>query len=74
MSASAGSDSRPAMDKRTANRQGYAAVAVLSAAAGGLCVALATHAAPKVASGIASGVMAKMMTCMQDADCHPGAT
>lgn len=62
------------MDKRTASRRGYAAVAVLSAVAGGLCVALATHAAPKVASGIASGVMAKMMTCMQDAGCHEGAT
>lgn len=62
------------MRERRAGWRGYAAVAVLAAAAGGICVALATRAAPKVASAIGAGVTAKMAACMHDAACDPGAT
>ena len=74
MSAQTADDRTPPVPGTTADWRGYAAVAVLSAVAGGICVALATRAVPKAAAGIASGMMAKMMACMREAGCDPGAT
>lgn len=44
----------------------YAAVAVLGALAGGLFVAIATKAIPRMMSGVREGMMERMMACMAE--------
>jgi hypothetical protein len=56
---------------RTANWRTYALVGVLAATAGGLGVALATHAAPRMAAGMASAMMAGMAARMRAGGCEP---
>jgi hypothetical protein len=47
----------------TPNRK-YAAVAGLGALAGGLFVAIATKAIPRLMSGVVEGMREQMMTCL----------
>ncbi len=55
-------------DSRT---RGYAIAALFGAIGGGLLVALATRAMPKMATGIMTGMMQSMMAQMKASGCNP---
>jgi CheY-specific phosphatase CheX len=57
-------------DKRS-HTKGYVLAAALGAIGGGLIVALATKAVPKIASQMMSGMMQNMMARMAKAGCNP---
>lgn len=51
--------------------KGYAIAALLGAAGGGLLVALATRAVPKMMARMMSGMMRSMMSQMGEGRCNP---
>ncbi len=51
--------------------RGYALAALVGAIGGGLIVALATRAIPKIATGIMTGMMQSMMAQMKEGGCNP---
>jgi ABC-type branched-subunit amino acid transport system permease subunit len=53
------------------NTRSYVLAAALGAIAGGLFVAFATKAIPKMMSQIMSGMMQNMMARMREAGCAP---
>ena len=57
-------------DKNSRNR-GYVIAALLGAIGGGIIVALATRAIPKMMSQMMSGRMQNMMAQMEEGDCDP---
>ena len=59
------------MKTSTATWRGYVIVGAVAAAVGGLSVALATRAVPRMAAGIASGFMRDMAERMREVGCDP---
>ena len=59
------------MDKTDSNTKKYILVAFLGAVSGGLVVAIATRAVPKMMSQIMSGMMQNMMSQMGEGGCDP---
>ena len=52
-------------------RKGYAVAFLLGAVGGGLCVALATRAVPRMMSRMMSGMMQNMTSGMRESGCDP---
>jgi CheY-specific phosphatase CheX len=59
------------MQDTSSNRTGYVLVALLGGIGGGLVVAFATRAIPKMMSQIMSGMMQSMMAQMREGGCDP---
>ena len=59
------------MDTERRITQGYFLAAAIGAVAGGLFVAVATKAIPKMMSKMMSGMMQGMMARMQEHGCNP---
>jgi len=59
------------MRNTSSHNKGYVLVAVLGAIGGGLIVALATRAIPKMMSQMMSGMMQNMMARMGEGGCNP---
>lgn len=59
------------MDNTSADRSKYLLAASLGAIGGGLFVALATRAIPRMMSQMMSGMMGNMMSQMGEAGCDP---
>jgi len=59
------------MDKTDSNTNKYILVAFLGAVSGGLVVAIATRAVPKMMSQMMSGMMQNMMSQMGEGGCDP---
>jgi hypothetical protein len=59
------------MEKPGARLDGYILAGFLGALGGGLIVAIATRAIPKLISGIMGGMMQKMMARMKESGCSP---
>ncbi len=59
------------MHEVDSQNRGYALAAVLGAIGGGLFVALATRAIPKMGTGIMTAMMQSMMAQMKASGCSP---
>jgi CheY-specific phosphatase CheX len=59
------------MHSTGSHNRGYALAAVLGVVGGGLIVALATKAIPKMMSQMMSGMMQNMMARMGEGGCNP---
>lgn len=59
------------MDKTDAHRRNYVLATLLGALGGGMVVALATRAIPKMMSQMKSGMMQNIMSQMEAAGCDP---
>jgi cytidine deaminase len=53
------------------SRKGYIIATILGAVGGGLIVALATRAIPKIMSQMMAGMMQNMMVQMKEEGCNP---
>ena len=60
------------MDNIDSDYKRYVLAVILGALGGGLLVALATRAIPKMMSQMMSGQMRKMMAQMKEGGCAPG--
>ena len=59
------------MDTNHPSWGGYALAAILGAVGGGLIVAVATQAIPKIMSQVMAGMMQTMMARMREGGCNP---
>jgi CheY-specific phosphatase CheX len=59
------------MNAMSDQRKGFTVVFLLGAVGGGLLVALATRAIPKMMSQIMSGMMQNMISQMSESGCDP---
>ncbi len=59
------------MRETDSRNRGYAIAALFGAIGGGLLVALATRAIPKMATGIMTGMMQSMMSQLKASGCNP---
>jgi hypothetical protein len=59
------------MDRKSTQYQGYYLAAGLGAIAGGLIIAVATRAIPKMMAKMMAGMMENMMAQMGEGDCNP---
>jgi hypothetical protein len=62
---------RNTMDRKEPQMQGYLLAAGLGAVGGGLLVAMATKAIPRMMSKMMSGMMENMMSQMGEGECDP---
>jgi hypothetical protein len=59
------------MERKGTQYQGYFLAAGLGAVGGGLLIAVATRAIPKMMSKMMAGMMENMMAQMGEGDCDP---